>query len=49
MRHGDKIFDFPGLKFTLTTEQSKEINNVLPPKVIIAGSGMSQGRQNPSS
>ena len=43
MRHGDKIFDFSGLKFTLTTEQSKEINNVLPPKVIIAGSGMSQG------
>lgn len=43
MRSGDKIFDFPGLKFTLTTEQSKEINNILPPKVIIAGSGMSQG------
>ena len=43
MRRGDKIFDFPGLKFTLTTEQSKEINNVFPPKVIIAGSGMSQG------
>jgi metallo-beta-lactamase family protein len=28
---------------TLATEQSKEINNVPPPKVIIAGSGMSQG------
>ncbi|MBN2197917.1 MBL fold metallo-hydrolase [Candidatus Wolfebacteria bacterium] len=40
---GDAIFDFPGLKMTLTTEQSKEINNVSPPKVIIAGSGMSQG------
>ena len=43
MRKGDAIFDFPGLKLTLTTEQSKEINNVLPPKIIIAGSGMSQG------
>ncbi|MFA6136240.1 MAG: MBL fold metallo-hydrolase [Candidatus Paceibacterota bacterium] len=39
----DEIFNFSGLKFTLTTEQSKEINNVPPPKVIIAGSGMSQG------
>ncbi len=43
MRKGDAIFDFPGLKLTLTTEQSKEINNVKGPKVIIAGSGMSQG------
>lgn len=43
IRKGDAIFDFPGLKFTLTTEQSKEINDVKGPKVIIAGSGMSQG------
>ena len=43
MRKGDAIFDFPGLKFSLTTEQSKEINGVPPPKIIIAGSGMSQG------
>ena len=43
MRKGDSIFDFPGLKMTLTTEQSKEINSVLPPKIIIAGAGMSQG------
>ncbi|MBI5306132.1 MBL fold metallo-hydrolase [Candidatus Wolfebacteria bacterium] len=42
-KKGDEIFDFPGLKFTLTTEQSKEINNIKPPKVIVAGSGMSQG------
>lgn len=41
--HGDKIFDFPGLRFTLTTNESKEINSVPPPKVVIAGSGMSQG------
>lgn len=43
MKRGDEIFNFPGLHFSLTTEQSKEINNVKPPKVIIAGSGMSQG------
>ncbi len=39
----DAIFNFPGLKMTLTTEESKEINDVKPPKVIIAGSGMSEG------
>lgn len=38
-----KMFDFPRLKFTLTTEESKRINDVKPPKIIIAGSGMSQG------
>ncbi len=43
LRKGDAIFDFPRLKLTLTTEQSKEINNVPPPKVIVAGSGMSNG------
>ncbi|MBI3589231.1 MAG: MBL fold metallo-hydrolase [Candidatus Liptonbacteria bacterium] len=40
---GDDILDFPGLHFTLTTEESKTINDVKPPKVIIAGSGMSHG------
>jgi metallo-beta-lactamase family protein len=40
---GDDILNFPGLRLTLTTEQSKEINNVPPPKIIIAGSGMSNG------
>lgn len=43
LRKGDAIFDFPGLKMTLTTEQSKEINEVTPPKIIIAGAGMSHG------
>jgi len=43
MKKGDFIFEFPGLKFALNTEQSKEINNVPAPKIIIAGSGMSQG------
>ncbi len=40
---GDDIFNFPGLKMTLTTEESKEINNVPAPKIIIAGSGMCNG------
>jgi len=40
---GEINFDFPGLKKTLTTEESKSINNVPAPKVVIAGSGMSHG------
>ena len=40
---GDKLFDFPGLKETLETEESKAILSVTPPKIIIAGSGMSNG------
>jgi metallo-beta-lactamase family protein len=42
-KSGDDILNFPGLRLTLTTEQSKEINDVPPPKVVIAGSGMSNG------
>lgn len=40
---GDKLFDFPGLIKTLETEESKAILQVPPPKIIIAGSGMSNG------
>ncbi|MBX4190113.1 MBL fold metallo-hydrolase [Candidatus Parcubacteria bacterium] len=40
---GDDIFNFPGLRFTLTTEESKGINDIKGAKVIIAGSGMSTG------
>lgn len=40
---GDDLFNFPGLEYMLTTEQSKQINDSKPPKVIIAGSGMSSG------
>ena len=36
-------FSFKNLRLTETTEQSKAINEVPPPKVIIAGSGMSHG------
>lgn len=43
VRSGDDIMNFPGLRLTLTTEESKAINGVPPPKVILAGSGMSQG------
>lgn len=35
--------EFSDLKKTLTTEESKTINEVPPPKVVIAGSGMSHG------
>lgn len=40
---GDDIFSFPGLSITLDTEDSIEILHEPMPKVIIAGSGMSQG------
>ncbi|MFA6918916.1 MAG: MBL fold metallo-hydrolase, partial [Patescibacteria group bacterium] len=40
---GDDIFNFDGLTYTRTVEQSKEINNVPSPKVILAGSGMING------
>ncbi len=40
---GDKIFDFPGLRQTPETEDSKAILKVPDPKIIIAGSGMSSG------
>jgi len=43
MDSGDDLFKFPGLRFTLTTEESKRINDIPAPKVIIAGSGMSTG------
>jgi len=40
---GDDIFKFEGLELAKTSEQSKKINHVSPPKVILAGSGMSNG------
>lgn len=43
VRSGDDILNFPGLHLTLTTEESKSINAIDPPKIIMAGSGMSQG------
>lgn len=43
IKGGDDIFHFPGLVFTYTTEESKAIRSVKPPKIVIAGSGMSNG------
>ena len=43
IKDGDDIFNFKGLKFTYKTEESKAIRNTPNPKIIIAGSGMSNG------
>jgi metallo-beta-lactamase family protein len=40
---GNDILNFPGLHSCLTPEESKAINHAPAPKVIIAGSGMSNG------
>lgn len=37
------LFKFKKLRFTPSVDESKSINNVAPPKVIIAGSGMMTG------
>ncbi|NQV89413.1 MAG: MBL fold metallo-hydrolase [Parcubacteria group bacterium] len=37
------FFSFPNLRETLSVEESKLINDVPPPKIIIAGSGMMSG------
>lgn len=43
VRRGEDVLAFPNLKITLTTEESKAINAVPAPKIVIAGSGMSNG------
>ena len=43
VEEGDIPFRFPGLTFTKTSRESKHINTVPPPKVIIASSGMLSG------
>ena len=43
VRGGDALFHFPGLKYTLKTEDSRKIDSTPNPKIIIAGSGMSNG------
>ncbi len=40
---GDDLFDFPKLKYTLNRQESQHIDNTAGPKIIIAGSGMSNG------
>src|SRR3989338_6578578 len=43
MIEDEYLFDFPGLHSTLKAEESKMINAVPNPKIVIAGSGMSTG------
>lgn len=43
IKSGDDLFKFPRLVFTEKIQESKRINDIKPPKVIIAGSGMSTG------
>jgi metallo-beta-lactamase family protein len=40
---GDDFFNFKGLKMTPSVSESKKINSIPNPKIIIAGSGMSNG------
>jgi len=42
-KFGGNIFSFPGLRHTETAADSKKINDAPSPKIIIAGSGMSNG------
>lgn len=44
---GDNLFNFPGLRYTASIEESKAINGVSAPKIIIAGSGMCTGGRMP--
>ncbi len=43
LSEGPDIFKFPRLKHVVHSEESKAIAHVPPPKIIIAGSGMSNG------
>jgi metallo-beta-lactamase family protein len=43
LKAGDDPFKFANLFFTKSKKESKKINSLLPPKIIIAGSGMSTG------
>lgn len=43
IKRGDDIFNFSGLKITDTVDESKKINPIPGPKIIIAGSGMCTG------
>jgi metallo-beta-lactamase family protein len=40
---GDDPFSFPTLSLTVAREESDAIERVLPPKIVIAGAGMSHG------
>ncbi len=40
LRHGENPISFPNLHLSITTEESKSINDLTEPKVIISASGM---------
>jgi len=43
MLSGNDLFNLPGFLATKTVDMSKKINEVVPPKVILAGAGMMTG------
>ena len=43
IKAGDDVFSFPRLKFTVLAEESAKIAMMPNPKIVIAGSGMSNG------
>jgi metallo-beta-lactamase family protein len=43
IERGQELFSFPGLRFTQSSTESKEILRAPGPKIIIAGSGMMNG------
>ncbi len=43
VKKGEDVFSFAGLTMSLTTQESKAINFAPNPKIIMAGSGMSNG------
>ncbi|HNX11255.1 MAG TPA: MBL fold metallo-hydrolase [bacterium] len=47
IRSGDDLFNFPGLKLTPSSAESKAINGALPPNIILASSGMGVGGRVP--
>ena len=45
IKAGDNPLEFDGLKFTRTAEESKALNEVTEPKIIISASGMCDVRK----
>ena len=43
IKEGDDIFNFPGLRIIKNAQESEEIENIKGAKIILSGSGMSEG------
>jgi metallo-beta-lactamase family protein len=43
IQRGDNVFEFKNLHFTITNQESRDIDHIKGPKIILAGSGMSVG------